>query len=145
MRGTIKQVLVNTIGGVIKPGEDLVEIVPIEDTLLVEARIRPSDVAFLRPGLPATVKVTAYDYSIYGSLPAKLEDISADTITDEKGEKFYRIRLRTDRNYLGSEDKPLPIIAGMTVQTDILTGKKTVLDYLLKPILKARERALREP
>lgn len=145
VRGTIKQVLVNTIGGVIKPGEDLVEIVPIEDTLLVEARIRPSDVAFLRPGLPATVKVTAYDYSIYGSLPAKLEDISADTITDEKGEKFYRIRLRTDRNYLGSEDKPLPIIAGMTVQTDILTGKKTVLDYLLKPILKARERALREP
>jgi len=145
VRGTIKQIMVNTIGGVIRPGEDLVEIVPIEDTLLVEARIRPSDVAFLRPGLPATVKVTAYDYSIYGSLPAKLEDISADTITDEKGEKFYRIRLRTDRNYIGNEDKPLPIIAGMTVQTDILTGKKTVLDYLLKPILKARERALREP
>ncbi len=145
VRGTIKQLLVNTIGGVIRPGEDLVEIVPIEDTLLVEARIRPSDVAFLRPGLPATVKVTAYDYSIYGSLPAELEDISADTITDEKGEKFYRIRLRTDRNYLGTENKPLPIIAGMTVQTDILTGKKTVLDYLLKPILKARERALREP
>ena len=145
VRGTIKQIMVNTIGGVIRPGEDLVEIVPIEDTLLVEARIRPSDVAFLRPGLPATVKVTAYDYSIYGSLPAKLEDISADTITDEKGEKFYRIRLRTDRNYIGNEDKPLPIIAGMTVQTDILTGKKTVLDYLLKPILKARERALHEP
>lgn len=145
VRGTIKQLMVNTIGGVIRPGDDLVEIVPIEDTLLVEARIRPSDVAFLRPGLHATVKVTAYDYSIYGSLPAKLEDISADTITDEKGEKFYRIRLRTDRNYLGTEDKPLPIIAGMTVQTDILTGKKTVLDYLLKPILKARERALREP
>ena len=145
VRGTIKQLLVNTIGGVIRPGEDLVEIVPIEETLLVEARIRPSDVAFLRPGLPATVKVTAYDYSIYGSLPAKLEDISADTITDEQGEKFYRIRLRTDRNYIGKEDKPLPIIAGMTVQTDILTGKKTVLDYLLKPILKARERALREP
>jgi len=144
VRGTIKQLLVNTIGGVIRPGQDLVEIVPIEDTLLVEAKIRPSDVAFLRPGLDATVKVTAYDYSIYGGLPATLEDISADTITDEKGEKFYRIRLRTKRNYLGTEEHPLPIISGMTVQTDILTGKKTVLDYLLKPILKARQRALRE-
>jgi adhesin transport system membrane fusion protein len=144
VRGTIKQLNVNTIGGVIKPGQDLVAIVPIEETLLIEARIRPSDVAFLRPGLDATVKVTAYDYSIYGNLPATLEDISADTITDEKGEKFYRIRLRTKRNYLGSEEHPLPIISGMTVQTDILTGHKTVLDYLLKPILKARQRALHE-
>lgn len=144
VRGTVKQLMVNTIGGVIKPGQDLVAIVPIEDTLLIEARIKPADVAFLRPGLDATVKVTAYDYSIYGGLPATLEDISADTITDEKGEKFYRIKLRTKRNYLGTEEHPLPIISGMTVQTDILTGKKTVLDYLLKPILKARQRALRE-
>jgi adhesin transport system membrane fusion protein len=148
VRGTVKQLLVNTIGGVIRPGQDLVEIVPIEDTLLIEAKIRPSDVAFLRPGLDATVKVTAYDYSIYGGLPATLEDISADTITDEtpgKGaEKFYRIRLRTKRNFLGTEEHPLPIMSGMTVQTDILTGKKTVLDYLLKPILKARQRAMRE-
>lgn len=144
VRGTVKQLMVNTIGGVIKPGQDLVAIVPIEDTLLIEARIKPADVAFLRPGLDATVKVTAYDYSIYGGLPATLEDISADTITDEKGEKFYRIKLRTKRNYLGTEERPLPIISGMTVQTDILTGKKTVLDYLLKPILKARQRALRE-
>jgi adhesin transport system membrane fusion protein len=148
VRGTVKQLLVNTIGGVIRPGQDLVEIVPIEDTLLIEARIKPADVAFLRPGLDATVKVTAYDYSIYGGLPATLEDISADTIADDtpgKGaEKFYRIRLRTKRNYLGTEEHPLPIISGMTVQTDILTGKKTVLDYILKPILKARQRAMRE-
>jgi adhesin transport system membrane fusion protein len=144
VHGTIKQILVNTIGGVIRPGQDLVEIVPIEDTLLVEARIRPSDVGFLRPGLDAMVKVTAYDYGIYGGMKAKLEDISADAITDEKGEKFYRIRLRTEKNYLGTEEHPLPIIPGMTTSVDILTGHKTVLDYLLKPILKARQRALRE-
>ena len=148
VKGTIKQLLVNTIGGVIRPGQDLVEIVPVEDTLLIEARIRPSDVAFLRPGLDATVKVTAYDYSIYGGLPATLEEISADTITDDtpgkQSEKFYKIKLRTKRNYLGTEEHPLPIISGMTVQADILTGKKTVLDYLLKPILKARQRAMRE-
>ena len=148
VKGTIKQLLVNTIGGVIRPGQDLVEIVPVEDTLLIEARIRPSDVAFLRPGLDATVKVTAYDYSIYGGLPATLEEISADTITDDtpgkQSEKFYKIKLRTKRNYLGTEEHPLPIISGMTAQADILTGKKTVLDYLLKPILKARQRAKRE-
>ena len=148
VKGTIKQLLVNTIGGVIRPGQDLVEIVPVEDTLLIEARIRPSDVAFLRPGLDATVKVTAYDYSIYGGLPATLEEISADTITDDtpgkQSEKFYKIKLRTKRNYLGTEEHPLPIISGMTAQADILTGKKTVLDYLLKPILKARQRAMRE-
>lgn len=144
VRGTVKQVYVNTIGGVIRPGEDLVEIVPIEDTLLVEAKIRPSDVAFLRPGLDATVKITAYDFSIYGGLKATVEEISADTITDDKGESFYRIRLRTERNYLGTEEDPLPIISGMTASVDILTGEKTVLDYILKPILKAQQNALRE-
>lgn len=144
VRGTIKQVLVNTIGGVIRPGQDLVQIVPIEDTLLVEAKIRPSDVGFLRPGLNAMVKITAYDYGIYGGLKAKLEDISADAITDDRGERYYRIHVRTARNYLGTEEHPLPIISGMTATVDILTGHKTVLDYLLKPILKARQRALTE-
>lgn len=143
-RGTVKQVFVNTIGGVIRPGQDLVEIVPIEDTLLIEAKIRPADVAFLSAGLPAQVKITAYDFSIYGGLPATLEEISADTITDENGEKFYRIRLRTERNYLGTEAKPLPIIAGMTASVDIQTGEKTVLEYLLKPILRAKAAALKE-
>ena len=146
VHGTVKQILVTTVGGVIRPGQELVEIVPLEDTLLIEARIRPADIAFLRPGQDATVKITAYDFSIYGGLKAKVEHISADTIEDEqqKGETFYRIRLRTDRAYLGTEQDPLPIIPGMTASVDILTGEKTVLDYLLKPVLKVRERALRE-
>ena len=146
VHGTVKQILVTTVGGVIRPGQDLVEIVPLEDTLLIEARIRPADIAFLRPGQDATVKITAYDFSIYGGLKAKVEHISADTIEDEqqKGETFYRIRLRTELSYLGTEQEPLPIIPGMTASVDILTGEKTVLDYLLKPILKVRNRALRE-
>jgi membrane fusion protein, adhesin transport system len=144
VRGTINHLLVNTTGGVVQPGEDLVEIVPLEDTLLVEARVRPADIAFLSPGLPALVKVTAYDYAIYGGLEAELEGISADTITDERGERFYRIRVRTADNVLEEAGEPLPIIPGMTVQVDILTGEKTVLDYLLKPILRARDGALRE-
>jgi adhesin transport system membrane fusion protein len=144
VRGTVKQVMVSTVGGVIRPGEDLVEVVPLEDTLLVEAQIRPADIAFIRPQQPAMVKITAYDFSIYGGLKARVENISADTIEDEEGESFYRIRLRTDRNFLGVEASPLPIIPGMTASVDILTGEKTVLDYILKPILKARERALRE-
>jgi adhesin transport system membrane fusion protein len=144
VRGTIKQLFVNTVGGVIQPGEDLVAIVPLEDTLLVEAKVRPADIAFLRPGLPATVKVTAYDFSIYGGLDAVVEDISADTITDEEGERFYRVRVRTAESTLDKARTPLPIIPGMTTEVDILTGEKTVLDYLLKPILRAQHHALRE-
>jgi membrane fusion protein, adhesin transport system len=146
VRGTIKDVKVTTIGEVIKPGEDLVEIVPLEDTLLVEAKVRPADVAFLHPGQPATVKITAYDFSIYGGLKAQVEDISADTIKDDgpNGGTFFRVTLRTDRNSLGTADKPLPIIPGMTASAEILTGQKSVLDYLLKPLLKARDEALHE-
>lgn len=141
VHGTVKQILNNTIGGVVRSGDDLIEIVPLEDTLLVEARIRPADRAELWPGLPAVVKVSAYDYSIYGGLEATLTDISPDTITDEQGETFYRIRLRTEENSLGADK---PIRTGMTAQVDILTGRKTVLDYLLKPIRKGMENALRE-
>jgi adhesin transport system membrane fusion protein len=144
VRGTIKEVKVNTVGGVIRPGQDLVEIVPLEETLLIEARIRPADIAFLRPGQQAMIKITAYDFSVYGGLKSHLEQISADTIKDEKNESFFRIRLRTEKNSLGTDEHPLPIIPGMTATVDILTGQKTVLDYLLKPILKARDRALRE-
>lgn len=144
VRGTVKTIKVVTIGGVVQPGADLIEIVPLEDTLLVEAQIRPADIAFLSPGLPAMVKITAYDFSIYGGLKGTVEDISADTITNERGESFYRVRVRTERNALGTDEKPLRIIPGMTAQVDVLTGQKTVLDYLLKPILKARERALTE-
>lgn len=144
VKGVVKSVLVNTVGGVVQPGMDLVELIPLEDNLLVEAQVRPADIAFIRPGLDATVKLTAYDFSIYGGLPAKLERISADTFTDDRGETFYTIRVRTEKNYLESGGKRLPIIPGMVAQVDILTGKKSVLDYLLKPFLKARENALRE-
>ncbi len=144
VRGIVKQLLVNTVGGVIQPGSDLVEIVPLDDTLLVEARIRPQDIAFLHPGQEAMVKFTAYDYTIYGGLKAKLEQIGADTITDEDKNTFYVIKLRTERSHLGSDDKPLLIIPGMVASVDIITGKKSVLSYLLKPIIRARAEALRE-
>ena len=141
VRGTVNKLLVNTIGGVVQPGQDLVEIVPLEDKLLVEAQIRPSDRAELHPGLEAIVKVTAYDFAIHGGLKASLIDISADTIKDEQGESFFRIRLRTERSDLGADK---PIVPGMTATVDILTGKRTVLDYIMKPILKARQTALTE-
>ncbi|OUR72731.1 hemolysin secretion protein D [Methylophaga sp. 41_12_T18] len=144
VKGTIKLLKINTVGGIIQPGMDLIEIVPVEDNLLIEARIRPADIAFLRPGQEAMIKLTAYDFSIYGGLPAKLERISADTITDDKDESFYLIYLRTDKNFIDSSKGSLNIIPGMTATVDILTGKKSVLDYLLKPILKAKNEALRE-
>ena len=146
MRGTVKKIFLTTVGGVIRPGGEIMQIVPLEDQLLVEARIRPSDVAFLRPGLPATVKITAYDFSIYGGLKGTLESISPDTIADERnrGESFYRIRVRTETNYLYGRGQQLPIIPGMTATVEILTGHKTVLEYLLKPVLKTQQNALRE-
>lgn len=144
VKGTVNQLKVTTIGGVIQPGMDLLEIVPIEDQLLIETQIRPADIAFLHPGQEAMVKLTAYDFSIYGGLRGKLEHISADTIVDENDESYYLIRIRTDKNYLGNEQEPLHIISGMTADVDILTGKKTVLDYLMKPVLKAKQLALRE-
>ncbi|WGF87327.1 HlyD family type I secretion periplasmic adaptor subunit [Marinivivus vitaminiproducens] len=144
VRGTVKQVMIHTVGGVIQPGMNLIEIVPADDNLLVEARVRPGDIAFLRPGLPAMVKVTAYDFAIYGGLRGQVETISADTIEDEQGERFFKVLVRTDGSQLENADGPLPTIPGMTVQVDVLTGDKTVLDYLLKPILRARDHALRE-
>ncbi|GLY62607.1 hemolysin secretion protein D [Pectobacterium brasiliense] len=144
VRGIVQQVLVNTIGGVIQPGSDLVEIVPLDDKLLVEAKIRPQDIAFLHPGQDAIIKLTAYDYTIYGGLKGQLEQISPDTVTDKEGNSFYIIRLRTDKNYLGTADKPLLIIPGMVASVDIITGKKTILSYLLKPIIRAKAEALRE-
>jgi len=145
VHGVVKELKINTIGGVVLPGQDLVELVPLEDSLLVEAKIRPSDIAFLRPGQPAVVKISAYDYSIYSGLKAKLEQISADSIKEKtRGDNFFRVTLRTAQNHLGSDAHPLPIIPGMTASVEILTGHRTVLDYLLKPIFKARERALHE-
>lgn len=144
VNGTVNRLMINTVGGVIQPGMNLVEIVPTEGTLLIEAKISPRDIAFLRPNLQATVKFTAYDFTIYGGLEARLEQISADSITDEKGNSFYLVQLRTDKSYLGPKNNPLPIIPGMIASVDILTGKKTILSYLLKPVLRAKYMALRE-
>jgi len=146
VRGTVNQVKVATIGGIVQPGQDIIDIVPLDDTLLIEANIRPSDIGFLRPGLPAVVKISAYDFSIYGGLKAVVEHISADTITDEKGNSFYQIRVRTtERSYIiGKHGEKLQIIPGMSSTVDILTGHKTVLEYLLKPIIKAKRNAMRE-
>jgi adhesin transport system membrane fusion protein len=145
VKGTVKEIKTRTLGGVIQPAQDIMEIVPIEDTLLIEAQIRPQDRGFIAPNQNAKVKITAYDYSIYGGLDATLEQISADAIENEKKELFFRVRLRTDKNFLvGKQGEQLPIIPGMTATVDILTGNKTVLEYLLKPILKARETALTE-
>jgi membrane fusion protein, adhesin transport system len=148
--GTVKNVRVNTIGGVIQPGEHIMEIVPLEDQLLVEARIKPSDVAFLRPGLPATVKVTAYDFGIYGGLKGTVEHISPDTLKDDQKAAagrgvatYYRVVILTDSSALHAGGKTLPILPGMVATVDVRTGEKSILDYLLKPIFKARE-AFRE-
>lgn len=145
VRGIVKQMLVNTVGGVIQPGSDIAEVVPLGDTLLVEAKIRPQDIAFLHPGQEAMIKFSAYDYTIYGGLKGRLEQIGADTVMDEeKKNTFYVIKLRTDRSHLGTDDKPLLIIPGMVASVDIITGKKSILSYLLKPIIKSRAEAMHE-
>lgn len=141
--GTVKTLNINTVGGVIQPGMDIVEIVPSEDTLLVEAKIAPQDIAFLRPELHAIVKFSAYDFTKYGGLDGTLEHISADTTTDEEGNSFYIVRVRTSETGLNKDDS-LPIIPGMTASIDIITGKRTVMEYLLKPILNAQTNALKE-
>lgn len=144
VKGIVKHIMSNTLGGVIRPGESIMEVVPLDDTLLVEAEIKPSDIAFLHPGQKAQVKITAYDFSIYGGLEGTVENISADTIEDEKGENHYLVKVRTKQNAIVYRGQRLPIIPGMTAGVDVLTGKKSVLDYLLKPILKAKQNALRE-
>lgn len=141
VRGTIKRLLVTTQGAVVQPGKEVMEIVPLDEVLILEAQVTPRDIAFLRPGLDAMVKFTAYDFSIYGGLEAVVENISADSVVDQKGNAFYIVRLRTKKPTLGDN---LPIIPGMVAQVDILTGKKTVLSYLLKPVLRAKANAMSE-
>ena len=141
VKGTIKRLLVNTVGGVVQPGKDIVEVVPLEDALVLEAKVQPKDIAFLRPGQKAVVKFTAYDFSIYGGLDARLEQIGADSVTDEKGNTYYVVRVRTDKPSLGAN---LPIIPGMVAEVDIVTGQKSILAYLLKPVLRAKQAALTE-
>jgi adhesin transport system membrane fusion protein len=141
VRGRVQRLLANTVGGVIQPGKDIVEIVPLDDALVLEARVQPKDIAFIAPGQAATVKFSAYDFSIYGGMAAEVENISPDTVIDERGNAFYLVRVRT----VGAKfNDKLPIIPGMTAEVDILTGNKSVLSYLLKPVLKARAYALRE-
>lgn len=144
VNGTVQDISVNSVGGVIRPGEDLVKIVPKDDQLIVEARIRPADRAFIYPGQQAVVKITAYDFSIYGGLKGEVLDISADTITDDQGNSFYRVKLRTYERELKRKGEVLPIIPGMVAQVDILTGKRTVMQYLMKPFIKTLDKAMNE-
>ena len=141
VKGTIKRLYHNTIGGVVLPGKEIVEVVPLDDTLLVEVRIKPKDIAFLIPGQEALVKLTAYDFVVYGGLEGVVEQIGADTIMDEEGNPFYEVYVRTRQAGFGED---MPIMPGMTVQVDILTGKKTILAYLLKPVLRAKQYAMTE-
>lgn len=146
VRGTVKNMQVTTVGGVIQPGADVLDIVPSEDDLLVEARIRPSDVAFLRPGLKATVKLGAYNYLVYGSLTGRVESISPDTMRERgqpEQEPYYRVVVRTNRAALKHGGETLPIIPGMTATVEVLTGRRTLFDYFLRPVLKIEE-AFRE-
>jgi adhesin transport system membrane fusion protein len=140
----VKVIPNKTPGGVVQPGSTLAELVPLDDKLLVEARIRPSDIAFVSAGQRAVVKLAAYDYSIYGGLEARVEYVSADSMQPQQGEPYFVAHVRTDTSGLAFQGKILPVIPGMTATVDVLTGHKTVLHYLLKPINKARERALRE-
>jgi membrane fusion protein, adhesin transport system len=141
VNGTVKQLYYHTIGGVVMAGKEIIEVVPADDTLLLEVRIRPKDIAFLVPGQKALVKFTAYDFVVYGGLDGVVEHIGADTVMDEEGNPFYEVLVRTHKSGL-AEDKP--IIPGMTVEVDILTGKKTVLAYLMKPVLRAKQYAMTE-
>lgn len=150
VRGTVNNIRVTTRGGVIQQGAEIMTLIPLEDNLLVEAKIKPSDVAFIHPGLPATVKITAYDYAIYGGLNGVVEHLSSDTLIDEEKARqgrgdstYYRVFVRTDRAALQVKDKSFPIMPGMVANVEIRTGEKTILSYILKPILKARE-AFRE-
>ncbi len=146
VRGIVKDIQVSTVGGVLQPGGKLMEIVPIEEQLLIETRINPRDIAYIRPGLPATVKITAYDSSIYGNLTGVVEIVSPDTLQDEvkRDQFYYRIYVRTNRADLTNKaGKLFPILPGMVASVEIKTGQKTVLDYLIKPLNKVKE-SLRE-
>lgn len=144
MNGTVQSIKIKTVGGVARPGEPIMEIVPLEDRLIVEGRIRPADIAFIHPGQKAVVRLSAFDFSVYGALEGEVVDISPDSITNEKGESFYRVRVRTKETKLKKGSKEYPIIPGMQATVDIVTGEKSVMTYLLKPFVKASQTALRE-
>ncbi len=142
VRGTIKTLMANTIGGVVQPGKDILEIVPLDDTLLLEVQVDPKDIGFLHPGQKAEVKFTAYDFAVYGGLDGYIEQIGADTVTDQHGNTYYIVLVRTERDAVG--DNAMPIIPGMVAEVHVLTGKRTLLQYLLKPVLRAKSNAFTE-
>jgi membrane fusion protein, adhesin transport system len=144
VRGIVNRVFVNSVGGVAKPGETLVELVPADDERVVEVLVSPRDIGFVKEGQTARVKLTAYDYSLFGALSGKVVQVGADAVTNERGEAFFMVRVRTDHTALENHGRRLPIMAGMQAQVDVVTGSKTVLDYLLKPLVSVREGAFRE-
>lgn len=142
--GIVNNIALKTIGGVIEPAQKLIEIVPTDDELKIVAKVRPSDIAFLKSGQPVKVKISAYESSRYGALEGHLARIGANSVTDRDGNIFFEIEVRTEKNHLGTADAPLPITPGMVATTEVVTGKRTIMEYLLKPLLRARDRALRE-
>lgn len=143
--GVVNNIAIRTIGGVIQPAQKLIEIVPVDSELKVVAKVLPNNIAFLRVGQDVKVKISAYDSQRYGSLDGQLTRIGASSVNDDEGNVFFEIEVRTDKNYLGSEDRPLPVTPGMVATVEVVTGKRTIMEYLLKPFLMARERAFREP
>ena len=144
VKGIVQKFYVNTIGGVISPGSEILAIVPIDDTLLVEVRIKPADIAYIIEGQETRLKFTAYDFAIHGSLKGSVSFVSADTITDDDGVSYYVARVRPAKGFLGPITQPMPIKVGMASEVDIITDKKTILAYLLKPISRGLGRALQE-
>lgn len=147
VNGIVKIINLNTIGGVVKSGDNLIEIVPDNDILLIEAKIDPKDIAFINPTLKVIVKITAYDFSIYGALEGKIVEISADSIKDKESKDnkmYYKVLIQTTQNYLERNGNKFPIIPGMIASVDIVTGKKTIMDFILKPILKTQQNAFHE-
>ncbi len=142
--GVVNNIAINTVGGVVEPAMQLAEIVPTDDELKIVAKVPPEEVAFLRPNLPVKVKISAYDPQIYGALDGVLTRIGANSVRDGDGNVFFEIEVRTDKNYLGEPAQPLPITPGMVADVEVITGKRTILEYLLKPLLRARDRALTE-
>lgn len=145
MDGIVNRILLNTVGGVAQAGQTLLELVPAQDTLLISARVKPADIAFLHPGQIAQIRISAYDSSIFGALPGKVKRVGADALVDkERQETYFEVILEAERNYLGDAKERLTLSPGMAADASILTGKRTVMEYLLKPVLKTLDKSLRE-
>jgi len=142
--GVVNKVMLKTIGGVVEPAMKLIEIVPMDNELKIMAKVQPSEIAFLKPGQPVKVKISAYDPQRYGSLDGKLERIGANSVNDSEGNVFFEIEVRTEKNHLGTSEKPLPITPGMVASTEIVTGDRSILEYLMRPVLRAKDKALTE-